>query len=416
MPKPFHLPVLFASAIAALLAAPHARATTQTFNYTGTEQNFVVPAGVTSITVTASGAQGGAGGAALGSPHAGGNGGTTTATIPVTAGETLSIFVGGAGVNGGAGNTGGGSGGYNGGGAGANGTTDSTGAGGGGASDVRQGGNGLGDRVVVAGGGGGGGAAFSGGVGGNGGNATGADGASATFGGTGGGGGTSSTGGAGGSGQGASGAGGAGALALGGAGSSGFGTGGGGGGGGYYGGGGGGGAQSGGSGGGGGGSSFAIGTATNVSMTQGDHTGDGQVVLDYTPIQPPVYGITLTAAKGNERATFTLTNTGNTTTSFRLGKLVRVTGGGHHHHGPKPPKPRITLVYLLDGVNITNAFVNGAAATTLAPGAAARLVVKVKSHGPHKRRTVRVTLSATSEADPSVSATARTSFGLKAER
>jgi hypothetical protein len=135
-----------------------------------------------------------------------------------------------------------------------------------------------------------------------------------------------------------------------------------------------------------------------------------------TTALPPAYGATLTAAKGKERATFTLTNTGNTTTGFRLGRLVRVTGGGHHHRGPKPPKPRIELVYLLDGVNITNALKNGTASATLAPGATAQVVVKVKTHGAHKQRTIRVSLSATSGADPSVSATAKTSFGLQAER
>jgi len=131
---------------------------------------------------------------------------------------------------------------------------------------------------------------------------------------------------------------------------------------------------------------------------------------------PPVYGATLDAAKGKEHATFTLTNTGDTTTSFRLAKLVRITGGGHHHHGPKPPKPRTEFVYLLDGANITKALVNGTAAATLAPGATAQIVVKVTTHGRHKQRTIHVSLTATSEADPSVSATARASFVLKAER
>jgi autotransporter-associated beta strand protein len=166
--------------------------------------------------------------------------------------------------------------------------------------------------------------------------------------------------------------------------------------------------------------------ASNTNFTASDFTVtgvSGTISLTATELRfttaalPPVYGATLDAAKGKERATFTLTNTGDTTTSFRLAKLVRVTGGGKP--GPKPPKPtkpRVELVYLLDGENITKSLANGTAAATLAPGATAQLIVKVKTHGPHKQRTIRVRLSATSVADPSVSPTAKTSFVLKANR
>ena len=74
-----------------------AHAATQTFDYTGAEQQFIVPAGVTSITVTAHGAKGGNG---YNASSGGGLGGTTTATISVTPGETLAILVGGMGGNG----------------------------------------------------------------------------------------------------------------------------------------------------------------------------------------------------------------------------------------------------------------------------------------------------------------------------
>jgi hypothetical protein len=274
LPAPTALskPILHLSAWLALSGALHAA--TQTFNYTGAEQDFVVPAGVTSITVTASGAQGGAG--ATKSVHS--QGGTTTATISVTAGETLSIFVGSQGGNGSYGGASG-NGGYNGG---ASGGTPGLGAGGGGggASDVRQGGNDLPHRVVVAGGGGGGGSQNSASIG-NGGGTTGAAGSNDPFGGaTGGGGGTQAAGGAGGIHEGGGTDGSAGSAGSGGTGGSGADPGGGGGGG-YFGGGGGGSAQSFTGGGGGGGSSFAIGTATGVSMTQGDHAGDGQVVLTW---------------------------------------------------------------------------------------------------------------------------------------
>lgn len=236
------------------------------FSFTGGEQSFVVPADVRSVTVRAYGAQGGN---AVGP---GGEGGSTVATIAVTAGETLAVFVGGRGTDGlGCAVV---AGGFNGGGTGGN----CAGGGGGGASDVRQGGATLADRVVVAAGGGGAGghAAVYGGHGGAGGGTTGADGGHGSTTSRGGGGGTQSGGGAGGGGPCAAGV--AGTLGVGGAGGSGC-NGGGGGGGGYYGGGGGG--DDGGGGGGGGGSSFAIASATGVSYTQGGHTGDGEVVISY---------------------------------------------------------------------------------------------------------------------------------------
>ena len=70
------------------------RADSQTFNFTGVQQTFTVPAGVNQVTIQASGAQGGNGcGSACVGPGGvagpGGNGGSVTATISVTPGETL---------------------------------------------------------------------------------------------------------------------------------------------------------------------------------------------------------------------------------------------------------------------------------------------------------------------------------------
>ena len=117
----------------------------QTFSYTGAEQTFQVPTGVTSISIVADGAAGGGftNGVTPARKTKAGLGGRTDAAISVTPGETLYVFVGGEGTSG--------SGGFNGGG----GVPSTGGYGGGGASDVRAGGNGLGDRVLVAGGGGG---------------------------------------------------------------------------------------------------------------------------------------------------------------------------------------------------------------------------------------------------------------------
>ncbi len=118
------------------------------FSYTGSMQSFTVPAGVTSVTIEAWGAQGWSG------TYSGGKGGYAKGTLAVTPGQTLYIFVGGQGtvaigegVPSGAG--------WNGGGLGQTNASITSAGGGGGASDVRAGGTALGNRVIVAAGGGG---------------------------------------------------------------------------------------------------------------------------------------------------------------------------------------------------------------------------------------------------------------------
>ncbi len=140
-------------------------------SYTGAVQDFVVPACVTAIGVDAYGAQGGTGKLENGSDATGGMGGRAQATVPVTGGETLHVFVGGMGQTIGTGPTPGtGTGGFNGGGDVFDwvpnpGQTQGVSGTGGGASDVRRG-NDLADRLIVAGGGGGGGGYYGGGAGG----------------------------------------------------------------------------------------------------------------------------------------------------------------------------------------------------------------------------------------------------------
>jgi hypothetical protein len=278
----------------------HGKKHSQTFSYTGAEQNFMVPKRITNVTVTASGASGGLEGftSKYQNSGSGGLGGRITATIPVTPGETLDIFVGGAGDYGGL------YAGYNGGGEGGSAYSCSgiCGWGGGGASDVRQGGDSLADRVVVAGGGAGAGTDYRTGgylTGGYGGGKVGSAGEGS--GGSGGGGaGTQSSGGSGGHGgkkgccRGGGGA--SGALGQGGSGGEDafeyLESGGGGGGGGYYGGGGGGGGggiaySSGpfyGGAGGGGGSSYVEPQATHVKDEKGGATaGNGVIVISWLP-------------------------------------------------------------------------------------------------------------------------------------
>ena len=316
----------------ALAASPvaSAAATPVTFGYTGAEQSYVVPAGVSSLQVGATGAPGGTGVASGdgGIGGAGANGAHVDAVVPVTPGETLYVEIGGAG---GTGNqNSGGTGGFNGGGAGL------FGGGGGGASDIRTascattcpGSTGsLQSRLVVAAGGGGGAGAFgvlNGGAGGAGGlvGVDGKAGQGSTLC-TGGGGGTGAIGTAGGAGGTAAstligdptvclvGTSTAGVLGTGGAAGQGADSGGGGGGG-YYGGGGGGAGSTSGGGGGGGGSSFGPAGATFAQ----DATATPAVTL--TPVGAPAAQITPATLRFPSQSmstvsapqTVTITNTG----------------------------------------------------------------------------------------------------------
>src|SRR5262245_28848046 len=284
----------------------------QEFEFTGAAQEYVVPAGVCSLTVDAFGAQGGDGSFGTDDAGIGGEGGRATATIPVTPGETLAVYVGGQGEAGpevieqsvaladepqSDGDVGAqafllaAQGGFNGGG-------DSLwpfeyeengspGGGGGGASDVRQGGSALEQRVVVAGGGGGGGGEAEDegepgdGNGGGGGGLEGEDGAESGGNTPGGGGGTQTAGGAAGSIDPSATDGELGQGGIGGAGLN-DNDGGAGGGGGFYGGGGGAGdvETSGDGGGGGGGSGFG---PAGTTFETGNQFGDGLVIISYDP-------------------------------------------------------------------------------------------------------------------------------------
>ena len=117
------------------------------FDYTGSAQTFTVPAGVTSISVDAYGANGESSGAYSGGTE--GKGGRVQADLTVTPGDTLNIYVGGSHYWDGDPSQYGRSG-WNGGGA-----SGGYGGCGGGATDIRIGWTALSNRVLVAGGGGG---------------------------------------------------------------------------------------------------------------------------------------------------------------------------------------------------------------------------------------------------------------------
>jgi Glycine rich protein/Secretion system C-terminal sorting domain/Bacterial Ig domain len=258
---------------------------TTSFSYTGALQTFTVPAGVTSITIDAGGAQGGRD--ATGTVFA--KGGRVQATLTVTPGQVLNIYVGGAGGNGSLSTATAAAGGFNGGGAAGHYNSvlpGYSGGGGGGATDIRLGGTALSDRMLVAGGGGGSGYTSSPQVGGAGGNATGGNGATGS-------GIIAATGGtpsAGGSGSTYSGqpAGADGVIGVGGNASSGNGIPGGGGGG-YYGGGGGAANGAGPGSAGGGGSSYLDPSGTLTAYTQNYNSGNGYVSLTYTVVTIPTF-------------------------------------------------------------------------------------------------------------------------------
>lgn len=122
-------------------------AQTTTFNFTGSMQSYVVPAGVTELNIDVLGAKGGDGGNGI---KPGGTGGRVRTTLTVSPGQTLYIYVGGIGFSPTTYTTNPINGGFNGGG-----SSYQWAGSGGGASDIRIGGTTLSDRVVVAGGGGG---------------------------------------------------------------------------------------------------------------------------------------------------------------------------------------------------------------------------------------------------------------------
>ncbi len=112
---------------------------TQTFNYTGAVQTFTVPSCVFSLALQVSGSQGGSNAQNV----SGGLGGVATGNLAVTPGDVLNIYVGGTiGFNGGGTSS-------------QPGCNNATGGVGGGASDIRLNSSSVANRVIVGGGGGG---------------------------------------------------------------------------------------------------------------------------------------------------------------------------------------------------------------------------------------------------------------------
>ena len=395
--------LLAAGVLAPLLwcgvGAERASASTQTYNTAG-GYSFTVPAGVTSIAVTAIG---GAGGDCL-VVGSGGEGGSVAATVPVTPGEQLVVWVAGAGVD----CLDGGGGGFGGGAASGTGTVGTDG-GGGGASVLAPGSTSpdFSRALLVAAGGGG---AANGIHVVNGGSA-GSAGEDGDMPGSGGGAGTQSAPGAGGAGDVGATAGSAGSLGAGGVGGDGAPSdsdGGGGGGGGYYGGGGGGGSASASdAGGGGGGSSFVAAGATNVTGPTPSSLPAG-VTITYTPtsisgsapasgaagtaIAPSSVSATLSGASSDAAGTITFTVFGpqaspptDCTSGGTSVGTATISGAGTYHPsaGYTPRGPGTYYWYASYGGSGQNAASNsgcgtGMASTMVSPIALSRLSVVPK--------------------------------------
>ena len=165
-------PIALVAVVGALLlpgAAPALAAdpVTDAFVFTGAEQSWVVPAGVTSIHAVVVGARGGG----VGPGSMGGLGHRAEADVTVTPGQTIYVEVGGPGAA--SDLTTGGAGGFNGGADGGDGGAlgNGGGGGGGGGTDLRTvsrtSPGTVGSRLIVAGGGGGDGAGANGGAGGD---------------------------------------------------------------------------------------------------------------------------------------------------------------------------------------------------------------------------------------------------------
>jgi hypothetical protein len=125
--------VLSAALVIGLIARGSASAqTTQVFSYTGANQTWVVPTGITSVQVKLWGA---------GGAHGGGSGAFVSGLLSVTAGQSLTLIVGQGGATNGGATFGGGGAGF------------SSGGAGGGRSGIRNSSN---IELVTAAGGGGG--------------------------------------------------------------------------------------------------------------------------------------------------------------------------------------------------------------------------------------------------------------------
>ena len=136
----------------------------------------------------------------------------------------------------------------------------------------------------------------------------------------------------------------------------------------------------------------------------------GQATQSYiATVQPDRYGVAVSVSKGSSRATFTITNTGNTAGNFNLSRVLKV---ANSYAGPVPSQPGkspLKITFSLGGANLTKALEKGTATTGSIPaGASVQLVEKVKASSTLAfKRTVQTTIQAVSAIDSSKSASAK---------
>jgi len=163
------------------------------------------------------------------------------------------------------------------------------------------------------------------------------------------------------------------------------------------------------------GSSLTTGDTVYQDIAMGIYQVSGvSGVRSYTANVAPHPGVAVSVSKSGNNATFTITNTGDTTNEFTLSDVTKVTGSS----GPKPPKPvtpPYKITFKLGGENVTNDVKAGTASTgELVPGASVKLTEKVTIRRPLvRKRTIHTTLKAALDGDSSTSDTAKVKFVLQ---
>lgn len=136
----------------------------------------------------------------------------------------------------------------------------------------------------------------------------------------------------------------------------------------------------------------------------------------YIATVQPDQSVAVSVAKSGTKATFTITNTGDTAGSYGLSRVSKVENS---YFGPGPVKigePLVKITYSLAGANVTSALSAGTATTgSLAAGESVKLVEKVKAlRKVLNKRTIKTTIQATS-ADGSKSDSAKAKLVLKVD-
>jgi hypothetical protein len=165
------------------------------------------------------------------------------------------------------------------------------------------------------------------------------------------------------------------------------------------------------------GSGLTTGDTVYQNVAMGIYFVSGGVRSYTAVVLPDQYGVAVSVAKSGSRATFTITNTGNTADNFSLSRITKVANSYTGPSSGKPGKSPLKITYSLGGANITKALEAGTATTgSLAAGGSVDLVEKVKAvRRIAFKRTIHTTIQAVSETDPSQSASAEVKLVVKPE-